>query len=60
MEHRADRGRAACDQFGTFHLETRELQFGEDAYVSGAGLPSFRIPQLTGACLEEFSVDGLR
>ncbi|WP_176732870.1 hypothetical protein [Paraburkholderia nodosa] len=36
----------------------RELQFGQDAYVSGAGLPSFHIPQLTGACWDEFSVDG--
>lgn len=35
-----------------------ELQFSEDAYVSGAGLPSFLMPQLTGACWNEFSVDG--
>ncbi|MBN3828462.1 transposase [Burkholderia sp. Ac-20384] len=42
-------------------LETwapREVQFGDEAYVPGAGLPSFRIPQLAGACWNEFSVDG--
>jgi len=42
-------------------LETwapREVQFGDTAYVPGAGLPSFRIPQLAGACWNEFSVDG--
>jgi hypothetical protein len=36
----------------------RELQFASDAYVPGAGLPAFVIPQLTGACWNEFSVDG--
>ena len=36
----------------------RELQFGGEAYVPGAGLPSYRLPQLAGACWNEFSVDG--
>ncbi|SPS02548.1 conserved hypothetical protein [Cupriavidus taiwanensis] len=36
----------------------RELQFSDEAYVPGAGLPSHRLPQLTGACWNEFSVDG--
>lgn len=36
----------------------RELQFGTDVYVPGAGLPSFLMPELTGACWNQFSVDG--
>lgn len=36
----------------------RELQFSDEAYVPGAGLPSYRTPQLSGACWNEFSVDG--
>ncbi|WP_340526956.1 hypothetical protein [Cupriavidus necator] len=36
----------------------RELQFSGEAYVPGAGLPSYRLPQLVGACWNEFSVDG--
>ncbi|MEM5385537.1 hypothetical protein VSR68_18310 [Paraburkholderia phymatum] len=29
-----------------------------EAYVPGAGLPSYRLSQLLGACWDEFSVDG--
>ncbi|WP_310647213.1 hypothetical protein [Burkholderia cenocepacia] len=36
----------------------RDLRFSDAAYVPGAGLPSYRIPQLAGACWNEFSVDG--
>lgn len=36
----------------------RDLQFSDAAYVPGAGLPSYRFPQLAGACWNEFSVDG--
>ncbi|WP_236674454.1 transposase [Paraburkholderia hospita] len=36
----------------------RELQFGNAAYLPGAGLPARRFPQLVGACWNEFSVDG--
>ncbi|MEZ7522201.1 hypothetical protein [Burkholderia vietnamiensis] len=36
----------------------RDLQFGDAAYVPGAGLPSYRLPPLAGACWNEFSVDG--
>jgi hypothetical protein len=36
----------------------RELHFSNEAYVPGAGLPSYRLPQLAGACWNEFSVDG--
>ncbi|WOD14330.1 integrase core domain-containing protein [Paraburkholderia kirstenboschensis] len=36
----------------------RELQFGNAAYLPGAGLPAHRFPQLVGACWNEFSVDG--
>lgn len=36
----------------------RDLQFSDDAYVPGAGLPSYRLPSLAGACWNEFSVDG--
>jgi len=36
----------------------RDLQFSDAAYVPGAGLPSYRFPQLVGACWNEFSVDG--
>lgn len=36
----------------------RELQFSEHAYVPGAGMPSYHLPELTGACWNEFSVDG--
>jgi hypothetical protein len=36
----------------------RKLHFSENAYAEGAGLPSFVAPYLTGACWDEFSVDG--
>ncbi|KGC09589.1 hypothetical protein [Burkholderia gladioli] len=36
----------------------RDLQFSDAAYVPGAGLPSHVLPQLAGACWNEFSVDG--
>ncbi|MFX1670801.1 hypothetical protein PWR63_00570 [Paraburkholderia sp. A2WS-5] len=36
----------------------RDLQFSSQAYVQGAGLPSYLLPQLSGACWNEFSVDG--
>ncbi len=36
----------------------RDLQFSSQAYVPGAGLPSYLLPQLSGACWNEFSVDG--
>ncbi|MGP8431830.1 helix-turn-helix domain-containing protein [Paraburkholderia fungorum] len=36
----------------------RTLQFSGDAYVPGAGLPSYRSAQFVGACWNEFSVDG--
>jgi len=36
----------------------RDLQFSDEAYVPGAGLPSYRLPPLAGACWNEFSVDG--
>ena len=36
----------------------RTLQFDDQAYVPGAGLPSYRFPELVGACWNEFSVDG--
>jgi len=35
----------------------RELQFSGDAYVPGAGLPSYRSAQFVGACWDQFSVD---
>ncbi|WP_322093949.1 integrase core domain-containing protein [Paraburkholderia bannensis] len=36
----------------------RELLFSDEAYLPGAGLPSYRLPHLAGACWNEFSVDG--
>jgi hypothetical protein len=36
----------------------RDLQFSDEAYLPGAGLPSHRLDQLTGACWNELSVDG--
>ncbi|WP_208459003.1 hypothetical protein [Caballeronia glathei] len=37
----------------------RELQFSDEAYVPGAGLPSYHHQQLAVACWNEFSVDGV-
>jgi len=36
----------------------RDLQFSENAYAKGGGLPSYRSAQFLGACWEQFSVDG--
>lgn len=36
----------------------RTLQWSENAYVDGAGLPSCRHERYVGACWDEFSVDG--
>lgn len=36
----------------------RELSFGNDAYVHGAGLPSILGTECTGLCWDETSVDG--
>lgn len=36
----------------------RQLQFSENAYVDGAGMPSSAAPGFVGACWNEFSVDG--
>ncbi|WP_322067296.1 integrase core domain-containing protein [Burkholderia ubonensis] len=39
-------------------MDAPDIQFGDEAYVPGAGLPSYRLPLLAGACWNEFSVDG--
>lgn len=36
----------------------KDIQFGADAYVAQAGLPSARHERYLGACWDEFSVDG--
>ncbi|WP_024906199.1 integrase core domain-containing protein, partial [Robbsia andropogonis] len=36
----------------------RTIQAGNESYLPKAGLPSYRLPYLEGACWTEFSVDG--